>query len=99
MKNNLKIDLASRNFILWSHVLLISVGIIFVGFFSWRLYGGMLGNSKNIEEILDLQDRVTIEVIDMKKLNSIQQQLDGKRLTDPDTRYINPFIARQKNEL
>jgi hypothetical protein len=94
MKNNIKIDFTSRAFALYGYLILVSIGTIAVGFVSWYLYNGITATSMNIDNILNLQDKVTIEVVDMKKLNSIKDQLERHDLTDPDKDYANPFIAK-----
>jgi hypothetical protein len=73
---------------------LISIGVVVVGFTSWYLYNGISVTSIDIESILNLQDKVTIEVVDMKKLNLIKDQLEKHDLTDPSDGYVNPFIAK-----
>lgn len=94
MKNNIKIDFTSRSFSLYSYIFLISIGVIAVGFTSWYLYNGINTTSLDIDNILNLQNKVTIEVVDMKKLNSIKGQLDKHDLTDPGDGYVNPFVLK-----
>lgn len=98
MKNNIKIDFTSRSFILLSNAFLIISGIVLVAYASWYLYNGIKDDSVRIDEILNLKNRVSIEVVDMKKLNSIQGQLDKHDLTNPSSGYTNPFIPNAKKE-
>lgn len=96
MKNNIKIDFTSRSFILFSHVFLITSGAVIIGYFGWYLYMNMVEGTVRIEDALNIKDRVTIEVIDMKKLESLQTQVERHETAGDGRKYKNPFVDQIK---
>lgn len=94
MKNNIRIDFNSRAFIVVSYSALICLGVISVGFYARYLYSGIKDSTINIENVLNIKDRVTIEIIDMNKLAELKSQLEKRSTVDLNQKFSNPFVEK-----